>query len=86
MVSGLPLLSMSEQRRRAILDEAIAYMGDDGVFVQFTYGPDRPVPRSRLARWGFEARPAGTAWLNVPPATVWRITKAPAVVPDKASR
>lgn len=86
VLSGLPLSLMSERQQRAVLDAAFDCMGDDGVFVLFTYGPAPPVPRSRLARWALAARPAGTAWPNVPPATVWRITKASAAVPAKASR
>ena len=75
VVSSLPLLSMSRQRQRAILDQAFACMAGDGTFIQFTYGPGHPVPAGRLARWGYRGRSAGTAWLNLPPATVWRITR-----------
>lgn len=77
IVSGLPLLSMSKRRQRIILDESFAHMDGNGVFAQFTYGPGCPVPRTRLTRLGLSAQQAGIAWLNAPPATVWRFTKIP---------
>jgi phospholipid N-methyltransferase len=76
VVSGLPLLSMSERLQRIILNQAFAVMDEDGVFVQFTYGPGSPISRAKLERWNLKARAAGYSWRNVPPATVWRLTKA----------
>ncbi len=41
--------STSRRRRaRALLDEAFAMMGDDGVYVQFTYGLKAPIAHRRL--------------------------------------
>jgi phosphatidylethanolamine/phosphatidyl-N-methylethanolamine N-methyltransferase len=72
IVSGLPLLSIPERKRHAILDQAFACLGPDGIFVQFTYGPTCPIPRQVLASHGLKAEAVATVWLNLPPATVWR--------------
>ncbi len=85
VVSGLPLLPMSERLQRIILNQAFAVMDEDGVFVQFTYGPGSPISRSKLERWSLEARPVGYSWRNVPPATVWRLTKKSATAERRAS-
>jgi phosphatidylethanolamine/phosphatidyl-N-methylethanolamine N-methyltransferase len=75
VVSSLPLLSMPPRTSHAIIDQAFGVLGPSGALIQFTYGPRCPIPRSLVARHGFEARPAGTAWLNLPPATVWRMAR-----------
>lgn len=75
VVSSLPLLSMPPRASHAIIDQALSVLGPAGALIQFTYGPRCPIPRPLIARHGFEARPAGTAWLNLPPATVWRLTR-----------
>ena len=85
VVSGLPLLTMSPRIQAILLRQSFALMGDHGIFVQFTYGPASPVPERRLKRRGLEAKLAKRVWPNVPPATVWRFTKAAPVdtVPRK---
>ena len=85
VVSGLPLLPMSERLQRIILNQAFAVMDEDGVFVQFTYGPGSPISRAKLERWSLQARQAGYSWRNVPPASVWRLTKASAMIQREAS-
>ena len=71
VVSGLGLLYMPYQMQREILRAAFAVLGARGRFVQFTYGPVSPVPRSLLQELDLGARRAGTAWRNVPPANVF---------------
>jgi phosphatidylethanolamine/phosphatidyl-N-methylethanolamine N-methyltransferase len=75
VVSGLPLLAMSKAQQRTVLEQAFTLLGETGIFIQFTYGPDSPIPRRRLADWGLRAEFAGRAWLNLPPATVWRFCR-----------
>lgn len=70
-VSGLGLLSMSKDSQRAILSGAFALMPEDGVFVQFTYGPVAPVAPEVLDALGLKAERRGFTLLNVPPATVY---------------
>lgn len=75
VISGLPLLNMSSKRVMSILKGAFGYMGAHGAFYQFTYGPWCPVPRMLLDRLGLKATRVGGTVLNVPPATVYRITR-----------
>jgi phosphatidylethanolamine/phosphatidyl-N-methylethanolamine N-methyltransferase len=75
VISGLPLLNMSPRKVISVLKGAFSYMGSSGAFYQFTYGPRCPVPRLFLDRLGLCATRLGSAVLNVPPATVYRITR-----------
>ena len=77
VVSSLPFLAMGERQQKAVLDEVLPLLDDQGAFIQYTYGPKSPVRRELLAEWGWRATRVGTAWLNVPPAVVWRFTKRP---------
>ena len=75
VVSGLPLLSMPPKKVFAILAGAIGRLRQGGAFYQFTYGPACPVSRRILDRLGLKATCIGRAYLNIPPAAVYRITK-----------
>lgn len=75
VVSGLPLLSMSPRKVMSILSGACSYMRPTGAFYQFTYGPLCPVPRPILDRLGLKAARVGGTICNIPPATVYRITR-----------
>jgi len=76
VLSGLPLLSIPEVQRTSILAQSFDVLAQDGVFVQFTYGPLSPVPRV-LTR-SLELVKDRSAWVlkNVPPASVWRYSRA----------
>lgn len=74
-ISGLPLLSMPKRQVLRILAGAFALMEESAAFCQFTYGPRCPVTPDILARLGLRARRQGTTFRNLPPATVWRITR-----------
>lgn len=75
VVSGLPLLNMSAETIHAILEGAFSYLRDDGAFYQFTYGWRCPVPRAVRRKLELHATRLGRAWLNLPPAAVWRIER-----------
>lgn len=75
IVSGLPLLNMSSRKILSILTGAFRHMRPYGAFYQFTYGPRCPVPRTFLDRLDLRATCLGRALINIPPATVYRITK-----------
>ncbi|TGP21617.1 MULTISPECIES: methyltransferase domain-containing protein [unclassified Mesorhizobium] len=75
VISGLPLLSMPDQKVIAILDGAFAHLKPDGAFYQFTYGPRCPVARPILEGLGLQATHIGRTMLNVPPAAVYRISR-----------
>jgi phosphatidylethanolamine/phosphatidyl-N-methylethanolamine N-methyltransferase len=80
ILSGLPLLSIPDAQRNEILAQAFEVLVQDGVFVQFTYGPLSPVPRV-IART-LELVKDRSAWVlkNVPPASVWRYSRAQQVL------
>lgn len=75
VVSGLPLLAMAPRKAIAILKGAFCHLRPGGAFYQFTYGPRCPVSQRILDRMGLKATRIGRALLNLPPATVYRITR-----------
>ncbi len=76
VVSGLPLLNLSPPRVLALLRGAFRCMQPGGAFYQFTYGPLCPVPRPCLDRLNLQATCLGRAFINIPPAAVYRITQS----------
>ena len=81
VVSSLPLLNQPPARRNRLFDEAFALMGSDGVFIQFTYGPNSPIPRGHCEP-GYVAQAGRRIWRNIPPARVWTYR----IAPSKARR
>ncbi|WFU10321.1 methyltransferase domain-containing protein [Rhizobium sp. CB3090] len=75
VVSGLPLLSMPPRKVIRVLAGAFAYLQHGGAFYHFTYGLKCPVPRPILDRLGLKARRIGGTLRNLPPASVYRITR-----------
>ena len=75
VISGLPLLSMSPRKIASILAGAFTYMRPGGAVYQFTYGPRCPVPRPILDRLGLKAVRIGGTVRNLPPASVYRISR-----------
>jgi phospholipid N-methyltransferase len=79
VISGLPLLSMSPRKVLSILTGAFSHVRPGGAFYQFTYGPRCPVPRPILDRLGLKATRIGGTVRNLPPASVYRITRRPPI-------
>lgn len=77
VVSGLPLLAMPPKQIISILTGAFDHLGPQGCFYQFTYGVRCPVPRAILERLGLKATRMGRALFNLPPATVYRLSRRP---------
>lgn len=75
VVSGLPLLNMSPKKVMAILTGAFSNLKPGGAYYQFTYGMQCPIPKPLLNRLGLKATCLGRVFLNVPPASVYRITR-----------
>lgn len=75
VVSGLPLRNLPPRQRLAVLLGAFAQLGEDGAYYQFTYGLSFPLPRAWLERYGFKVQRLGRARLNLPPASVYRVTR-----------
>ena len=70
VVSSLPLLNQPPPRRTKLIADAFALMGPAGVFVQFTYGLQSPVPREACAN-RYSAIRSRPILRNLPPAFVW---------------
>jgi phospholipid N-methyltransferase len=79
VVSGLPLLNMSTRKMISIVSGAFSYVRPGGAFYQFTYGMSCPIPRPVLDRLGLRATLVDRAFLNVPPAAVYRLTRRPQI-------
>jgi len=75
VVSGLPLLSMSPRKIMLVLAGAFTHLRTGGALYQFTYGWRCPVPQRVLGGLGLTASRIGGVLANVPPASVYRITK-----------
>jgi phosphatidylethanolamine/phosphatidyl-N-methylethanolamine N-methyltransferase len=70
LVSSLPLLNQPPPRRTKLIADAFAFMGPPGVFVQFTYGLQSPIPRDFCAN-RYSANRSRPILRNLPPAFVW---------------
>ena len=76
VVSGLPLRSLPADKVAAIVEGVFdRQLQPGGALYQFTYGLRCPVPRALRQRLGLHAERVGGAWLNLPPAWVWRIQR-----------
>ena len=76
VISGLPLLSMPVSVRKAIVGAAFAILAPEGRYIQFTYGPNPPLPASEMTELGLSGERCEKIWLNLPPATVYRFRRA----------
>lgn len=78
IVSSLPLLVRPERDRIELLHQSFELMGDDGLFIQFTYGMTvSPMPlRAHGVGGAFVGKGSAPILLNIPPARVWRYRKA----------
>jgi phosphatidylethanolamine/phosphatidyl-N-methylethanolamine N-methyltransferase len=79
VISGLPLMLFSRDQKFRLLDECFQLLTEAGAFFQFTYGVRCPVDRRYFASRGLVARCVGFIALNMPPAFVYRISRAQAV-------
>ncbi|MBR1221972.1 methyltransferase domain-containing protein [Bradyrhizobium sp. U87765 SZCCT0131] len=75
VISGLGLLTMPPRKVTAILTGAFRYLRPNGAFYQITYGPRCPVPDAILQALDLEAVRIGQTMRNVPPASVYRISR-----------
>jgi phosphatidylethanolamine/phosphatidyl-N-methylethanolamine N-methyltransferase len=73
VISGIPLLNLSEQEQRALLDSSFDVMDDDGAFLQFTYSPISPL--KGIKNIDVVQKRLGRVLWNIPPATVWQFKK-----------
>ncbi len=76
VISGLPLLSMPQDIREAIIAAAFAVLGPNGSYTQFTYGPRPPISDAQIAALGLNVSQTAHVWLNLPPARVFTFRRA----------
>jgi phosphatidylethanolamine/phosphatidyl-N-methylethanolamine N-methyltransferase len=76
VVSGLPLLSMPRGVQRQIVSAAFGGIVEDGVYIQFTYGPTSPLHASVTRELGLTFTRTVRVWKNIPPATVYVYRRA----------
>lgn len=74
VVSSLPLLSIPDKAREAIVRAVFKVVKADGMLIQYTYGLLSPVPKRYQQANGIRGRVAKRIWGNFPPARVWRYT------------
>lgn len=75
VVCGLGLLAMNPVTQRSILTAAFALLVPNGRFVLFTYGPSNPIAREVMQDLNLGARRGGFTLKNLPPATVYVLTR-----------
>jgi phosphatidylethanolamine/phosphatidyl-N-methylethanolamine N-methyltransferase len=73
VLSGIPMVNMPKEVLSAIVQSSFAALIEQGVFLQFTYGPMSPLPARSL---GLEKKRLGHILFNFPPATVWSYKRA----------
>jgi phospholipid N-methyltransferase len=76
VISGLPLLLFTPEQRFELLDKVLKLLRPGGRYQQFTYGGRCPIDRATRERLRVDARLLGIAALNLPPAFVYRLTRA----------
>lgn len=75
VVSSLPLLTQPPARRLELLRSALRLMNPEGVFVQFTYFRDSPIPINGM---NVATKVSPRIWLNLWPALVYSYRRGPA--------
>lgn len=78
VVSSLPFLVMPDEVRNAIQAQMARVIGDDGVIVQFTYGPKSPITPKQMRALQLQGKRMKLVIGNVPPAHVWVYQRATA--------
>ncbi|MDE2464309.1 MAG: methyltransferase domain-containing protein [Alphaproteobacteria bacterium] len=67
IISGIPLLNWPIERRKALIEGALARVQPGAPLIQFSYGLTPPMPATER----FDVRRAAVIWANLPPARVW---------------
>lgn len=78
IVSGLPFRNMPAEAISAIVGGSFSLLERRGAFYQFTYGHVCSIPPGVLEELGLHAERLGRVRLNIPPASVFRISRVEA--------
>jgi phospholipid N-methyltransferase len=76
VVSGLPLLLFEPAQKAQLFDQIFAVLKPNGAYQQFTYGLRVPIDRENRERLKLKRKLLGWAAINIPPAFVYRFTRA----------
>jgi phospholipid N-methyltransferase len=71
VVSTLPMRLFSRKLIRGILKNSLGVLARGGIFVQFTYRQNSPVPEHIAAGLGLSVTRYSRVWINLPPASIW---------------
>ena len=77
VVSGVPFLLLSPGEAMGILKAVFEVMRPDAALYQVTYGFSHPFPRDVMKALDLTATHGGRAFLNAPPASVYKLTRRP---------
>jgi phospholipid N-methyltransferase len=75
VISGLPLLCFSPEKRQRVMQQAMNLLKHHGHLHQFTYAGRCPVDKELRAELRVDSVLLGVAALNLPPGFVYRLTK-----------
>jgi phosphatidylethanolamine/phosphatidyl-N-methylethanolamine N-methyltransferase len=75
VISGLPLLTMGTRAQWNVVGACMQSLRAGAALYQFTYMTKCPVAPEILARMGLRAERIGSSLFNLPPASVFRITR-----------
>jgi phosphatidylethanolamine/phosphatidyl-N-methylethanolamine N-methyltransferase len=73
VISGIPLVNLSETIQAHIADACFAVLAEGGQMLQFTYGPISPLSSRKL---GLHKKRLGSVFWNFPPAVIWAYKRA----------
>jgi len=76
IVSSLPLLAFPKPLYAEVVSKMSEALGQEGLLVQFTYSPVSPITGGLMKKTHLTGHKTRRIWLNVPPASVWRFTRA----------
>lgn len=71
IVSTLPMRLFSKKLIFQVMKNSVQVLEGGGVFVQFTYRQNSPVPERVVKALGLKAWRYTRVWLNLPPAAIW---------------
>ncbi len=73
LLSSLPIRNFKPAEQIALVKAMMKTLAPTGQLIQYTYAPCCPIPSAEL---GLKAECLGRVWRNLPPAAVWRFTRA----------
>jgi phosphatidylethanolamine/phosphatidyl-N-methylethanolamine N-methyltransferase len=76
IVSTLPMRLFSKKLIYLVMKNSLQVLGEGGMFVQFTYRQNSPVPSRVVKALNLKAWRYTRVWLNLPPAAIWVYERA----------